>query len=84
MSDFIITATCSAGHKSTIRYSGFTLEMAIVQAGLLDGSSPLYIYPPKEGDGGKIGRCQWAEPGQKPCGKWFKCTIEEVQNGKSV
>jgi hypothetical protein len=46
------------------------LGYAETLAGLLDGSSPLYIYPP--GEGSPIGKCA-------VCGAKLNCTV--AQNG---
>jgi hypothetical protein len=46
------------------------LNYAKVLAGLLDGSSPFYIYPP--GPGSPIGKCG-------VCGGKLKCEVEEVE-----
>ena len=68
-----IVARCSNGHEQTLRMEGFTREQVEIQAGLMDGTSPFYVYPPKEdgSDGSAIGKCA-------QCGKPFKCTVTEV------
>ncbi len=50
-----VTFTCKAGHSQTIEYIGLTREFAETQAKLIDGSSPLYKFPP--GPDSIIGKC---------------------------
>jgi hypothetical protein len=50
-----IVARCESGHEQTIVCSGQTLHEVETFAGLLDGSSPLYVHPP--GAESVIGKC---------------------------
>lgn len=70
-SGYKVTAKCENGHEQSITLQGMTKEWAESYAGLLDGTSPFYIYPPNEKS--VIGKCGI-------CGKTFKCKIEEVFN----
>jgi hypothetical protein len=57
-------------HRQEIHYDAPSLEDAQRYAGLLDGSSPLYKYPPREDPDAQIGRCGL-------CGSLFTCTVQE-------
>lgn len=48
---------CKGGHLQKFRYVGFTREYVEHHLGLMDGTSPLYKFPPREGDGSVIGKC---------------------------
>lgn len=62
-----VRVECSSGHEQTIKYDeSFSLEWVETQCGLLDGTSPLYEYPP--GPESVIGKCGI-------CGKQVKCSI---------
>lgn len=70
-----IRATCGdCGQVQTVRFGeGMTREMAETQAGMLDGSSPLFKFPPpitKKGDppSGAPGQCGI-------CGGHFTCAV---------
>ncbi len=78
MSAFKVVATCSSGHSSSIIHEGMTREGVELFAGILDGTSPAFMFPP--GPESVIGKCCWADPAypNHHCGKPFKCTIEEV------
>lgn len=57
---YVITAKCEGGHTQVIKVDGkLGREWAEAQAGLLDGSSSMYIHPPgPESVIGKCGICQ--------------------------
>lgn len=71
--NYQIRAQCSGTCKKTqvIRYEGFSREWVETQAGLLDGTSPLYVIKPGPDSPGTIGRCE-------TCGGGFTCTVEEA------
>lgn len=50
-----IEITCQNGHQQTIRTSGMEEAQISLLAGLLDGTSPAYVYPP--GPDSPIGKC---------------------------
>jgi len=55
---YVITATCEAGHAQEIKIDGkMGREWAVNQAGLLDGSSPMYIADPRKDPASDIGKC---------------------------
>ena len=73
MSEIRIMVRCAKDkdHAKVLRIdSALGLGYAETLAGLLDGSSPLYIYPP--GEGSPIGKCA-------VCGAKLNCTV--AQNG---
>lgn len=65
---FLIIAKCANGHVEEIRGGGLGLEWAMILAGLLDGSSPLY-QPSPIGTDRIIGKCGI-------CLAQLKCTAE--------
>lgn len=71
MSEITVTATCAEGHSQALRVDGkLGLEWAKMWAGLMDGTSPLYIYPPI-GTDSLIGKCGI-------CGSQIKCSVEDT------
>ncbi len=72
---FKVTAKCENGHEQFVTYYDMTREQVEVIIGLVDGTSPLYIYPP--GENSVIGKCAYPN-----CGKPFKCSIQEIQEVK--
>ncbi len=69
MSKFKLTATCAQGHTQTISYGpGFTKEMVQMQAGLFDGTSEWYVFPPQDDSA----LCQCGI-----CGAKIKCQVTE-------
>jgi hypothetical protein len=85
-----VRAECSAGHIQEFTFIGMDRDFVEGLCGLMDGSSPMYKYPP--GPESMIGKCQWqkmvtpeelANPfhdHQTPapiCGRQIKCTIVE-------
>lgn len=50
-----IEFTCKEGHQQVITYTGMQREFAESVAKLMDGSSPLYVFPP--GPESSIGKC---------------------------
>lgn len=67
--DFVITALCDGGHRQTVHYCGMSRKFVEGVAGLLDGSSPMYQFPP--GDDSVIGKCS-------KCGAKIHCTVENA------
>jgi hypothetical protein len=62
-------------HAKVLRFDphlGF--EWVWTLAGLLDGTSPFYIYPP--GEGSPIGKCAI-------CGAPYTCTVLEINDGQA-
>lgn len=51
----IIEVVCDNQHKQQIKYVGVSREFAEMQCGLLDGTSPMYLFPP--GPESSIGKC---------------------------
>lgn len=60
---------CEKGHKQVMTYSGVTREYADGHAKLIDGTSPMYVYPP--GNDSSIGKCA-------TCGSQITSTPAEV------
>ena len=65
-----ITAVCEAGHSQEIIIEGLGREYAELQAGLLDGTSPMYIHSPI-GTDSVIGKCGI-------CRAQIHCVVTEV------
>ncbi len=62
-----VEACCESGHRQIMKVdASLGREYAESLAGLLDGTSPLYLYPP--GEDSCIGKCGI-------CGKKITCTI---------
>jgi hypothetical protein len=74
---FKIVATCENGHIGETFYDGLERQQVEVQAGLLDGTSPFYMFPPRlyAPESTLIGKCGI-------CSAWFNCRVEEVGEGK--
>lgn len=72
-----VTATCESGHSQVTKLDAkaFTKEGAELFAGLLDGTSPAFLYPP--GPESVIGKCGI-------CQKPFKCTVKEVKEQRAL
>lgn len=67
MKQILVTVTCEAGHSQPLKLdSSFGEDYARSFAGLLDGSSPMYKFPP--GPESVIGKCGI-------CGKRVKATV---------
>lgn len=65
----LITAQCYNGHKQELRiHDELGIDFARTHAELLDGTSPMYVFPP--GADSMIGKCGI-------CKVPFRCTIEE-------
>jgi hypothetical protein len=65
---YVITATCSAGHMQETKIdAGLGRGWAEALAGLVDGSSPMYVHKPDEKS--VIGKCA-------TCGLPFTCVVE--------
>lgn len=55
---YTIVARCENGHSQAIEVDGsLGVDWANGLAGLLDGSSPMYIHPPDPGSLSVVGRC---------------------------
>lgn len=70
MSRYIIKAVCPNGHVQQIAFDGFTRADVERTAGLMDGSSELYVFPP--GPDSLIGKCA-------SCGESFFCEVIESE-----
>lgn len=71
MDMYRIDAECQNGHRQKLYVDvRFGEVYAATLAGLLDGSSPLYVYPP--GQESKIAKCGI-------CGTAIKCTLVGVE-----
>ncbi len=73
-----LTCDCEAGHVQTLRISKeMSREWVEQLAGLLDGTSPLYVFPP--GSDSPIGKCCYTlgvkESEYSTCGKPFKAVV---------
>jgi hypothetical protein len=70
---YIITARCENGHSQEIKIDGeLGLEWAKGQAGLLDGTSPMYLHSPI-GTDSVIGKCGL-------CRTQIRCEVTEGPN----
>ncbi len=70
----VVIAKCPAGHEQTFYLDpSLTLEWAQQWAGLLDGSSPLYVHSPI-GTDSPIGKCCFEMRGSI-CGEQFRCEV---------
>ena len=70
MKSHSITAKCSKGHTQILKYdAGLDRDFVEMQAGLLDGTSPMYIHSPI-GTGSVIGKCGI-------CGSQISCSVIE-------
>ena len=68
--DWAIEATCDNGHSQVMQVAGnLGREYAERLAGLLDGTSDLYRYPP--GEESVIGKCGI-------CGAKITCEVSEL------
>ena len=67
---FQVTAACATGHSQTFRVYGMSREWVDGWAGLMDGTSPLYVSPPDEQS--PIGKCGI-------CGAKITCKVEEME-----
>jgi hypothetical protein len=66
--DVCIEATCEKGHRQLLQIEGQGREWALTLAGLLDGSSEMYRFPP--GPESPIGKCG-------VCGSQISCEVKE-------
>lgn len=69
-SKFTLTLRCEGKHEQTLSLVGWTLEEARDFAGLLEGTSPLFVRPPR-GTPSPIGKCA-------TCGQPIEATLAEV------
>lgn len=65
---FKIVAECKKGHSQILHVEGMDRKSVELQAGLIDGTSPFYLYPPDETS--VIGKCGF-------CGRKFICSVYE-------
>ena len=76
MPEFIIEMVCEgeARHRSLLSIGGLDVdrEYANRLAGMLDGTSDFYVYPPREHPtpGSMLARCEL-------CRAWFRATVKE-------
>ena len=68
-----IVATCENGHSQALVVEVPDAEFARGLAGLLDGTSVKYKFPPANDPESPIGKCHW--PG---CRRPFTCTVEDA------
>ena len=50
-----VTFRCDNGHEQEIKYHNIPLEQVKLFVGILDGTSPAYLFPP--GNESSIGKC---------------------------
>ncbi len=67
---FQVEVRCEAGHTQTFRVVDMSREWVESWAGLMDGTSPMYVYPPT--DFSPIGKCGI-------CSRRLKTTVTEVE-----
>lgn len=65
---FTVTMTCGNGHVQQVVYSGVARAFVEGVAGLMDGTSPMYVHPP--GPDSVIGKCGI-------CRAWLKAKVED-------
>lgn len=72
--NYVLKAKCEGECKKeqTITYEDFTREYVERVAGLMDGTSPLYVFKPN-GDS-TLGKCE-------TCGGKFTCTVHDAVDG---
>jgi len=68
---FRVDIVCFAGHLQSITVEGMPREWVDGWAGLLDGTSPLYKFPPCDDPNSAIGKCSL-------CGMQVQATVVEV------
>lgn len=74
MTNLIVECKCKAGHVTRLIYQDMSRDFVEGVCGLLDGTSPMYLFPPCEDS--SIGKCAWSEPGSlEVCGEPFKASI---------
>jgi hypothetical protein len=61
-----VQAVCESGHRQSFTIENMSPEWVEMWAGLMDGTSPLYVHPPDEKS--VIGKCGI-------CGKPFKASV---------
>lgn len=71
MNRYKVTFTCQNGHQQAITYEGVTKGTAEMWAGLCDGTSHFYAYPP--GPDSVIGKCGI-------CGGMLSSKVEESKD----
>ena len=74
MPEFVIELVCESdpAHTSYITLEGCTREYADRLAGIMDGTSDFYLYPPRDSPtpGSMLARCQ-------RCQGWLLATVKE-------
>jgi hypothetical protein len=76
-----ILATCENGHEQRLLTPDRTVRSARRLAGIMDGTSPFYAFPPRTHpiQGGKVGKCGI-------CDAWISCTLfgyEDEEGGSA-
>lgn len=71
-----ILATCERGHESKVFTPDHSRDEAAMLAGLMDGTSKMYVHSPRDSrfPSTVIGRCAWVDPQDavgRPCGWMF-------------
>jgi hypothetical protein len=81
---FVMTATCKKGHHQVVLYDEhFGRDWVETQAGLIDGSSPLYKFKP--GAESTIGKCAWMDQeGAQACGAQIKCEVNDLSKAEAL
>lgn len=74
-SEILVVARCEAGHVQEFRVRGMSLEWAQQWAGLMDGTSPLYVSAPGESEITTIGRCSSLGPNNQTCRARIRCDV---------
>src|SRR5262245_31221790 len=92
MGKFTLEVKCESGHHQNLTFEGeeVTREWLIEYGKIMDGTSPIYKYPPREYpmDFSMCGKCAWpiprtAEEALKsrdqqmlvPCCAWINCRV---------
>lgn len=75
-----ITCRCDDGHERTLDLRDMSREDVERVAGIMDGTSPLYVPHPIPENEIMQNRCQWPVPAflrfyRVPCGKTLACTV---------
>jgi hypothetical protein len=61
-----IKVVCDHGHRQEMLLHGVTETWIGVYCGLLDGTSQLYVHPPRADLKSRIGRCSYVEHAPQP------------------
>ena len=65
-----LIARCDNGHETRLLLPDHSRIEAELLGGIMDGTSPFYVHPPREDEQTMIGRCAYEE-----CGAPFHCTL---------